>query len=137
MNCRILNKLKKNSLRALKQGEIAVAAVIVKDDKIIASAYNKRQKQFDVTAHAEVVAIKKAAKKIKDWRLNGYSMYVTLEPCEMCKAIIKESRIDDCFFLIKRLKNTSKKSKNKVNYLQTNQKGEFVKILQESLKKLR
>jgi len=71
--------------KAFKKGEIPVGAVIVKDNKIIAKSHNNRQKKFNVYGHAEINCIIKAAKKIKDWRLDDCEMYVTLEPCDLCK----------------------------------------------------
>ncbi|KOA19513.1 tRNA-specific adenosine deaminase [Clostridium homopropionicum DSM 5847] len=73
--------------------EVPVGAVIVKDNKIIASAHNLREILKDPTAHAEILAIKKAAEVLGDWRLNGCEMYVTLEPCPMCAGAIIQSRI--------------------------------------------
>jgi len=73
--------------------EVPVGAVIVKDNKIIASAHNLREILKDPTAHAEILAIKKAAEFLGDWRLNGCEMYVTLEPCPMCAGAIIQSRI--------------------------------------------
>ena len=69
---------------AAKLGEVPVAAVIVKDNEIIAEAHNRRELDKDPIAHAEVLAIKEAAKQIGDWRLEGCAMFVTLEPCAMC-----------------------------------------------------
>lgn len=105
----MLDKIEKimfNDIKKAKnQKEVPVAAVIVFNNKIIAHAYNKRIRKKDVTAHAEVIVIKKAAKKIKDWRLNECDLYVTLEPCSMCKEIIKESRIKNVYYYISRDNN--------------------------------
>ena len=137
MNKIILNKLIKLSNKALKKGEISVAAVIVKDDKIISCAYNKRQHKYDVTGHAEIIAIRKAEKKIKDWRLDGYDMYVTLQPCDMCEEVIKESRLDNCYYLINKPKTKESSKNNIVYYQQTNDINELLEIFQKSFKKLR
>ncbi|QGU93776.1 tRNA-specific adenosine deaminase [Clostridium bovifaecis] len=83
----------KEAKLAGKLREVPVGAVIVKDDQIIASAHNLREILKDPTAHAEVLAIKKAAEVLGDWRLNGCEMYVTLEPCPMCAGAIIQSRI--------------------------------------------
>jgi tRNA(adenine34) deaminase len=83
---------------AAKLGEVPVAAVIVKDNKIIAEAHNRRELDKDPIAHAEVLAIKEAAKKIGDWRLEGCAMFVTLEPCPMCSGAMWLSRIEHCVF---------------------------------------
>lgn len=84
--------------KAYEADEVPVGAVIVKDGKIIASAYNKRESSFDATAHAEILAIKKACKKLQDFRLIGAEMYVTLEPCVMCAGAILNSRIQNVYF---------------------------------------
>ena len=73
--------------------EVPVGCVIVKDDIIIARAHNKRETLKDPSAHAEVLAIRKAAKKIGDWQLVGCTLYVTIEPCIMCAGTIIQSRI--------------------------------------------
>lgn len=83
---------------AYKKDEVPIGAVIVKDGKVIAKAYNKRQRKKSAIAHAEVLAIEKACKKIKDWRLNDYEMYVTLEPCPMCAGAIVNARIKKVYF---------------------------------------
>ena len=83
----------KQAVRALKNDDVPVGAIIVKDNKIIARAYNKKEKTRDVTNHAEIIAIKKACKVLKDWRLNECILYVTLEPCLMCLGAIIQSRI--------------------------------------------
>ena len=78
---------------ALLLDEVPVGCVIVKDDKIIARAHNKREGLGDPTAHAEILAIKKAAKALNDWQLVGCTLYVTIEPCIMCAGTIIQSRI--------------------------------------------
>jgi tRNA(adenine34) deaminase len=84
---------------AAKNDEVPVGAVIVDTyGKIIARAYNKVEKNGCQTEHAEVLAIRKACKKIKDWRLSEFSIYVTLEPCLMCIGLIKLSRIKRLVF---------------------------------------
>lgn len=97
----IIKILKKDAFKAFKRGEIPVSAIIVDElGKIVSHACNSRQKAYDVLGHAEITAIKKAENKIKDWRLNGYRMYVTLEPCNMCSMVIKESRLDQVFYFL-------------------------------------
>ncbi len=84
--------------KALKLGEVPVGAVIVKDDNIISKAYNKKEKNQMVTSHAEILAIEKASKKLKNWRLEDCELYVTLEPCPMCASAIKQSRIKKIYY---------------------------------------
>lgn len=80
------------------KGEIPVGAVIVKHGQIIASAFNRKEELNDVTAHAEILAIREAAKKLGNWRLDNCEMYVTLEPCPMCAWAIINSRIETVYF---------------------------------------
>ena len=84
--------------KALKLGEVPVGAVIVKDNKVIAKAYNKKEKLNCVTKHAEIIAVEKASKKLNNWRLNDCDIYVTLEPCPMCASAIKQSRIKNIYY---------------------------------------
>lgn len=74
--------------------ETPIGCVIVKDGKIIARGYNRRNTEGSTLAHAELTAIRKACKKTGDWRLEGCTMYVTLEPCQMCAGALVQSRID-------------------------------------------
>lgn len=84
--------------KADAQDEVPVGAVIVLNGKVIASAYNKRENSHDATAHAEILAIKKACKKFQDFRLIGAELYVTLEPCVMCTGAILNARIDNVYY---------------------------------------
>lgn len=79
--------------KARKKGEVPVGAVILKDGKVISKAHNLKETLKDPTAHAEILAIKKACEKLNNWRLYGCEMYVTLEPCPMCAGAILQSRI--------------------------------------------
>ncbi len=83
----------KQAKKAFNILEVPVGAIIVKDNTIIARAYNQKEKKTDTTQHAEIIAIQKASKKLKSWRLNDCEMYVTLEPCPMCAGAIIQSRI--------------------------------------------
>ena len=83
----------KEAEKAYKKLEVPVGAIIVKDGKIIARAYNQKESKTDTTKHAEILAIQKASKKLKSWRLIDCEMYVTLEPCTMCAGAIINSRI--------------------------------------------
>ena len=96
-----MNLDEKFMLAALKEAEkaravdeVPVGAVIVKDGKIISRAFNLRESKLDATAHAEVLAIKKACKKLQSWRLEGCTLYVTIEPCPMCAGSCLQSRVD-------------------------------------------
>ena len=83
----------KEAEKAYKKLEVPVGAIIVKDGKIIARAHNQKESKTDTTKHAEILAIQKASKKLKSWRLIDCEMYVTLEPCTMCAGAIIHSRI--------------------------------------------
>ncbi len=88
-------------LKAFENGEVPIAAIIIKDDKIIGVGYNDKEKNIDITGHAEINAIKSAAKKLGTWKLTDCKMYVTLEPCLMCYSAIKQSRIKEVYIGIK------------------------------------
>ena len=90
----------KRAIEIAKQAgsEIPIGAVIVKDGEVIASAYNRKEELNDVTAHAEILAIREASKKLGRWRLDDCEMYVTLEPCPMCAWTIVNSRIKTVYF---------------------------------------
>lgn len=83
---------------AAKKDEVPVGAVIAIDGRIVARAHNLMEKTQLATAHAEVLAINKACKKLKSWRLIGAEIYVTVEPCAMCAGAIANARIDKVFF---------------------------------------
>ena len=90
-------KYMKEALRQAKKaysiGDTPIGCVIVYEDKIIARGYNRRNKDKTTLAHAELLAMKKAAKVLGDWRLEGCTLYVTLEPCQMCAGAIVQARI--------------------------------------------
>ena len=87
----------KEAIRQAKKaeavGDVPIGCVIVFEDKIIARAYNQRNKKKTTLAHAELLAIQKASKKLGDWRLEECTMYITLEPCQMCSGAIVQARI--------------------------------------------
>jgi len=80
--------------RAADRGEAPVGCVIVRDGTIVARAGNRRQELNDPTAHAEILALRAAGESGSDWRLQGSTVYVTLEPCPMCTAAIRQARVD-------------------------------------------
>lgn len=80
--------------KAYKLGEVPIGCVIVYNDKVIGRGYNRRKTDKNTLSHAELAAIKKASKYIGDWRLEGCTMYVTLEPCQMCAGAIVQGRVD-------------------------------------------
>ena len=81
--------------KAYALGEVPIGCVIVNEGKIIGRGYNRRNTDKNTLSHAEITAIKKASKKMGDWRLEGCTLYVTLEPCQMCAGAIVQARIDE------------------------------------------
>ncbi len=94
MNEKFMMEAIKEAKKAELIDEVPIGCVIVKDDKIIARGHNLRESKQRSTAHAEIIAIEKACRKLKSWRLEGCSLYVTLEPCPMCSGAILQSRIE-------------------------------------------
>ena len=84
--------------KAEAQDEVPVGAVVVKDGNVVSFAFNKRESKKDATAHAEILAIQKACKKLDDFRLIGCDLYVTLEPCVMCTGAILNARLENVYF---------------------------------------
>lgn len=101
--------LYKLAMKAYKKGDIPVAAILVKDNKIVAKAYNKRFKNNSLLGHAEIICILKGTKKLKSWRLTDCDLYVTLEPCAMCREVIKEARVENVYYLCDKTKNVVNK----------------------------
>ena len=92
--------------KALREDEVPIGAVIVKDGKVISKAYNKREKSQNAICHAEILAIEKACKKLKSWRLDGAEIYVTLEPCPMCAGAIANARIEKLVYAAKEMSSS-------------------------------
>ncbi|MBQ2968498.1 MAG: tRNA adenosine(34) deaminase TadA [Clostridia bacterium] len=98
MDEKFMKQAIKQAQKAAEMGEVPIGAVLVKDGKVIARGYNKREKNMSAEAHAELIAIRKACKKENNWRLSGTTLYVTLEPCPMCAGAIINARIDRVVF---------------------------------------
>lgn len=119
MNEKYMNIALIEAKKAYKRNEVPIGCIIVKNNKIISKAYNKKEKTNVVTKHAEIIAIEKACKKLKTWHLNDCILYTTVEPCLMCTGAIIQSRI------------------KKVVYATENEKYGFLnKIVKESKSKL-
>ncbi len=122
----------KQALKAQALDEVPIGAVIVKDGKVIARAHNKMEKTQLATAHAEILAINKACKKLKSWRLDGLEMYVTIEPCAMCAGAIVNARIKKVYFGAYEKKSGCAESKYSVlSDSGLNHKTEFVGGLEQ------
>lgn len=119
-----MNEAIKEAKKAYKKNEIPVGVIIVKDDKIISRGHNLRDSINVVTKHAEIIAIEKANKKLNNWRLNNAILYSTLEPCNMCKEVIKEAKIKKVIFAAKN------------NNLNTNLNSSYYQISSSKLIKL-
>lgn len=100
--------------KAKDKDEVPIGAVIVLDGKVIARAHNLMEKTQLATAHAEILAINKACKKLKSWRLDGAQLYVTMEPCPMCAGAIVNARIKKVYFGAYEPKSGSAESKFRV-----------------------
>lgn len=88
----------KEAEKARRKNEVPIGAVIVVNGKIIAKGYNKREKSKNAIKHAEIIAIEKACKRLRSWRLEGAEIYVTLEPCPMCAGAIANARISKLIY---------------------------------------
>ena len=106
-------------------GEVPIGAVIVKDGKVIAKAHNLREKLNIATGHAEIIAIEMANKKLKSWRLDSCTLYVTIEPCPMCAGAIIQSRIKKVVYGAKDKKSGSHESITNLFELPFNHKVEI------------
>ena len=104
MKEKIVKKLIELNNKAISDDEVPVSCIITKENKIISYAYNSKIKNKSPLDHAEVIAIKKAAKKLKTWNLNDCVLYVTLYPCDMCLSIINEARIKKVNYALNRTK---------------------------------
>lgn len=109
----------KMALKNLKRNELPIAAVIIKNGQIIAKASNNRNLKNNVMGHAEIICINKATKKLKRWNLSDCDLIVTLEPCEMCQAVIKEARIRKVWYLLPKYKSKKQYSKTAFEQLKS------------------
>ena len=118
MEEKYINELINLSKKSLKKSEVPIAALIIDENgKIISKAYNTRNIKPQTINHAEILAITKANKKLKSWRLNNCTLYVNIEPCDMCKSVIKESRIQNVYYLLPRLPEKNQYNKTIFNKL--------------------
>lgn len=137
----------KEAYKAYEKKETPIGAIIVKDGEIIARAHNLTEELKDPTAHAEILAIREASKKLGGWRLVDCDLYVTMEPCIMCSGAIANSRIKKLIIGTKHIKNayTEKQHEFKIDYYKYNNiettfgvlQEECSNILQEFFRKLR
>ena len=136
MENKIINILYKQSQKAYKQNEIPVSALIVYKNKIIAKAYNKKNINKNALLHAEIICLQKAYKKMKNWNLSECELYVTLEPCDMCKYLIEESRINKVYYILPKAQVNNKYKKTKYVQMYVND-DKFKNILSKMFLKMR
>ena len=98
MELKFMKAAIKEAKKAAEKDEVPIGAVIAVDGKIVARAHNLMEKSQIATAHAEILAINKACKKLKSWRLDNAEMYITVEPCAMCAGAIANARIKKVYF---------------------------------------
>ncbi len=142
MNCYMELALKE-AYKSYKKGDVPVGAVIVKNGKIIAKAHNLKEKKHNPLMHAEIIAINKASKRLKRWRLDDCELYVTMEPCMMCTGAIIQSRIKKVYYSIENhdfgaLKNISQDKKYNIfidNTMGTNESLNMLKKFFEERRK--
>lgn len=140
MEEKYINELINLSKKALKKSEVPIAALIIDENgKIISKAYNTRNIKQQTINHAEILAITKANKKLKSWRLNNCTLYVTIEPCDMCKSVIKESRIQNVYYLLPRLPEKNQYNKTIFNKLKdmSEKEGKYQEIINKFWKNKR
>lgn len=124
MDKEIFYKLFELSKEAARNNEVPISAALVCDGKIVASAYNKRNISNNVFDHSEIIVISEYAKKNDNWHLNNCDLYVMIEPCDMCKLFIKESRIRNVYYLLD--KPSYKKMYSKTNFINCNEYNELI-----------
>ena len=133
MNNKIIQKLYKLCDKAAKNKDIPVSCIIIKNEKIVSSAYNRRVKDNDPLAHAEILAIKKAGKKLNTYNLIDCTLITTLYPCKMCREVIKEARIKKVIYLAE----NNKEINEKIEYIKYDDNNEYSKKLKEFFKQIR
>ena len=133
----ICDELIKLSKKSLRYGDVPVGAIIVKDGKIISKSYNTREKKKMVINHAEINAILKANKKLKNKFLYGCDLFVTLKPCSMCENIIKQSRINKVFYMIDKPLNKKEYNRTTINKIDSDLDEKYASLIQQFFNKIR
>lgn len=127
----------KQAKKAQKHNEVPVGAIIVKNNKIISQAYNKKEKSKNVIKHAEIIAITKACKKLKNWRLDDCEIYITMEPCMMCCGAIEQARIKKIVYGVKNEKFGYTNQLKNIEIISDIKEKECKKIIQSFFKNKR
>ena len=126
---RYINLLKKLNKKALENGDVPVSCIIVINNLIISTAYNMREKNKNPLHHAEIIAIQKAAKKLKTWNLKDCEILVTLKPCNMCLEVIKSAKIKKVHYILDNEKIIN--NKIQLSKINTDEKNYFSNELKE------
>ncbi len=116
----IINKLVSLNIKAKENGDVPVSCVIVRNNVIVSSAYNQRVKLKDPFAHAEIIAIRRACKKLNTYNLSDCVMYTTLYPCNMCEEVIKEAKIQKILYILDKEKEIIRKIKCEKMFVNNN-----------------
>lgn len=138
MNKEFFNILMRCAGKSLEYNDVPVGAIIVKNGKVLSSGFNTREKDQNILGHAEINAIIEAQKTLNNWNLSGCDLYVTLVPCSMCMEIIKQSRIDNIYYLLEKPTSKIEFSKTKLVKINgSNYEIKYGEILSNFFKKLR
>lgn len=129
--------LYKLATKAYNKNEMPVSAILVRNNKIIAKAYNRKNINNNPLYHAEILCLQRAYKKLKRWNLNDCTLYVSLEPCNMCKMLIEESRIDQVYYLLNKGKNSNKYAKTKYEQMYVVGDEKFKNLINKFFENLR
>ena len=137
MGNKYINLLLKLAKKAYKRNEIPVSAIIVYNNKIIAKAYNKKNINKNALLHAEIICLQKAYKRLHRWNLSGCVMYVSLEPCDLCKLAIEESRISKVIYILDKGKCNNKYKNTQYEHMFVIESKTFGKLIGDFFLKLR
>ena len=129
--------LYKLATKAYNKNEMPVSAILVRNNKIIAKAYNRKNINNNPLYHSEILCLQRAYKKLKRWNLNDCTLYVSLEPCNMCKMLIEESRIDKVYYLLNKGKNSNKYTKTKYEQMYVVGDEKFKNLINKFFENLR
>ncbi|MDD3392049.1 MAG: nucleoside deaminase [Bacilli bacterium] len=133
----------KEAKKSLKYNDVPVGAIILKNNKVVAKSYNKKEKYQSATRHAEIDVIEKASKKLNTWHLDDCTIYITMEPCLMCTGAIIQARIKKIVYATDNNKYGFSKQtnnlleKNNINITKNILKEESIKLLQDFFKNKR
>ena len=128
-----IKKILKLAQKASQKGDVPVAAIIVKDNKIISKAYNKKENRKNAILHAEIIAISQACKKLRSWHLDDCILISSMEPCMMCSGAIIQSRIKKVYYLVKNEKYgcTQLLKNSKIECIQVENNAEILILLSD------